>query len=436
MAVTGRARALYQRIADDLRAQITDGSLQPGDRLPTEAEIAARWETTRSTAVQGLKLLVNEGLIVSERPRGYFVRSRQPMVYRPQAEFHKRPLSPEMDQFITQMAEEGREASQHIEVQVEAPPRKIRERLQLGDDELVVVRKRVRYIDGVPYNSNDSYFPLALVQGSAIMHPADIARGANAVMSELGHEQVRALDEFHIRMPTPEEADRLQLGPGTPVAVHLCTGYTREGNPVRAVSNVLPGDRHVITYERSREQLGTHPTIRPAMQDDLETVVRLWEHAAAWLREEGVDQWQYPPRVERIEANIAAGECWIIDVDNAPVATITVDQHADPDFWTEQEAQEAALYVHRMVVRRDVAGLDLGSAMLDWASRIAADQGKQWLRLDAWRDNEGLQSYYRTRGFDHVRTVEAEGRRSGALFQRPAGQVRGRGPELRTLPHS
>ncbi|MFF9901722.1 GntR family transcriptional regulator, partial [Streptomyces longispororuber] len=200
MAVTGRARALYQRIADDLRAQITDGSLQPGDRLPTEAEIAARWETTRSTAVQGLKLLVNEGLIVSERPRGYFVRSRQPMVYRPQAEFHKRPLSPEMDQFITQMAEEGREASQHIEVQVEAPPRKIRERLQLGDDELVVVRKRVRYIDGVPYNSNDSYFPLALVQGSAIMHPADIARGANAVMSELGHEQVRALDEFHIRM--------------------------------------------------------------------------------------------------------------------------------------------------------------------------------------------------------------------------------------------
>ncbi|MEU2595643.1 GNAT family N-acetyltransferase, partial [Streptomyces albidoflavus] len=142
------------------------------------------------------------------------------------------------------------------------------------------------------------------------------------------------------------------------------------------------------------------------------------------------------PRVERIEANIAAGECWIIDVDNAPVATITVDQHADPDFWTEQEAQEAALYVHRMVVRRDVAGLDLGTAMLDWASRIAADQGKQWLRLDAWRDNEGLQSYYRTRGFDHVRTVEAEGRRSGALFQRPAGQVRGRGPELRTLSHS
>ncbi|MFD8937912.1 GntR family transcriptional regulator, partial [Streptomyces sp. NPDC059578] len=40
MAVSGRARALYQRIADKLRAQITDGTLAPGDRLPTEAEIA------------------------------------------------------------------------------------------------------------------------------------------------------------------------------------------------------------------------------------------------------------------------------------------------------------------------------------------------------------------------------------------------------------
>jgi len=51
-------------------------------------------------------------------------------------------------------------------------------------------------------------------------------------------------------------------------------------------------------------------------------------------------------------------------------------------------------------------------------------------QLDAWRDNEGLHAYYRDRGFTHLRTVEAEGRRSGALFQRPAGQVQGIGPSL------
>lgn len=430
MAVSGRARALYQRIADKIRVDITEGTLGSGARLPTEAEIAAEWKTTRSTAVQGLKVLVNEGLIISDRPRGYFVRSRRPMVYRPQGEFRKRPLSPEMDTFLTQMAEEGREASQHIEVNVIVPTRDVRERLQLTEGELVAVRRRVRFVDGVPYNTNDSHFPLAAVQDSEIMSPDDIARGANVVMAELGFEQVRALDEIQVRMPTPDEADRLQLGPGTPVAVHICTGFTTDGKPVRVVVNVLPGDRHVITYERSKPQFGTAPTIRTAAEEDFRIVVDLWDHAASWLRDRGINQWQYPPREERIKQNIAAGECWIVEDDGVPVATVTIDDRADADFWSPEEAAEPALYVHRMAVRRDVGGKELGSAMLDWASKQATDQGKQWLRLDAWKDNDGLHRYYSERGFTHLRTVEAEGRHSGVLFQRAADHVRGIGPEL------
>ncbi|MGW2544111.1 GNAT family N-acetyltransferase [Kitasatospora sp. NPDC001574] len=430
MAVSSRARALYQRIADKIRTQIADGTLGPGARLPTEAELAAEWDTTRSTAVQGLKVLVNEGLIISDRPRGYFVRSRRPMVYRPQSDFLKRPLSPEMDTFLTQMAEEGREASQRIEVSVIAPSPEIRTRLQLSEGELVAVRRRIRFIDGVPYNTNDSHFPLHLVQDSEIMNPDDIARGANVVLAELGYEQVRALDEIQVRMPTPDEADRLRLGPGTPVGVHLCTGFTEEGKPVRVVVNVLPGDRHVITYERSKPKLGVSPTVRVAGESDLDTIVELWGHAASWLRDRGTDQWQYPPRAERIKENIAAGECWIVEDDGTPVATITVDEHADPDFWSPEEAADAALYVHRMVVRRDVSGLELGSALLDWAGARAAEQGKQWLRLDAWRGNGDLHAYYSNRAFTHVRTADVPGRGSGALFQRPAGYARNVGPKL------
>jgi DNA-binding GntR family transcriptional regulator len=103
-----------------------------------------------------------------------------------------------------------------------------------------------------PYNINDSYFPLDLAQGTEIMQPGDIARGANQVLAEQGYEQVRAFDEFYIRMPTPEEAHRLDLGPGTPVARHICTGTTADDEPVRVVLNILPGDRHVIVYERAK----------------------------------------------------------------------------------------------------------------------------------------------------------------------------------------
>ncbi|MFJ2868809.1 GntR family transcriptional regulator [Kitasatospora sp. NPDC087314] len=244
---------MYQQIADVLRQRIASGDLVAGDRLPTEAELSEEYEVGRGTARQALGMLVNEGLIVSARPRGYFVRERRPMVFRPQAEFRARPYSEEMDAFVTEHSADGREASQRIDVSIVEPPASVAKRLNLEPGELTAVRQRVRWLDGEPFNLNDSYFPLSIVQDSEIMRPADIVRGANKVLAELGHLQVRAIDELYVRMPTPEEAKRLELGAGTPVAEHVRTGYTAEGRPVRVAVSILPGDRHVITYEQERE---------------------------------------------------------------------------------------------------------------------------------------------------------------------------------------
>lgn len=75
-----------------------------------------------------------------------------------------------------------------------------------------------------------------------IMRPEGIARGANQVLAEKGYPQMRAPDELYVRMPTPSEAQRLQLGPGMPVAYHVVTGFAEDGRPVRVILNVLPGD--------------------------------------------------------------------------------------------------------------------------------------------------------------------------------------------------
>ncbi|WP_237751217.1 GntR family transcriptional regulator [Streptomyces sp. AA0539] len=254
MAVTRLGRnPMYQQIADALRAQIADGTLAPDAKLPTEAELRAEYDVSRETVRRALGLLLNEGLIVSARPQGHFVRRRRPMVFRPQAEFRERPYTPEMDAFMTEFSEEGREPRQEIAVAIEEPPPDIAARLHLEAGQLAAVRRRIRYLDGEPFNINDSYFPLDLVRDSEIMRPESITRGANAVLGELGYQQLRALDELHVRMPTPEEARRLDLGPGTPVACHVATGYTAAGQPVRVAVSVLPGDRHIVSYERIRD---------------------------------------------------------------------------------------------------------------------------------------------------------------------------------------
>ncbi|MQA14710.1 MAG: GNAT family N-acetyltransferase [Pseudonocardiaceae bacterium] len=161
-------------------------------------------------------------------------------------------------------------------------------------------------------------------------------------------------------------------------------------------------------------------TIRTATHDDLPAVLALLADAAAWLHDKELDQWQRPPRVQRIRDDLAAGNVFIAhDQSGQPVATLTMDTFADTDFWTHADDPSAALYLHRIVVARHAAGHDLGTTLLDWAAERAERTGHRWLRLDAWRTNPGLLDYYRRTGWTHLRTVDAPRRFSGALFEKP-----------------
>ncbi|SDH65759.1 Acetyltransferase (GNAT) family protein [Actinokineospora alba] len=165
--------------------------------------------------------------------------------------------------------------------------------------------------------------------------------------------------------------------------------------------------------------------MRVAVPGELNIVLDLMGEAASWLKSIGVDQWQGPFRVERIADGIAAGRVWFAEgkrgVDREVVGTITVDEFADMDFWTEADDLDSALYVHRMAVRREDAGRGIGAFMLEWAAKLGRDHGKSRLRLDANRDNTSLQRYYQRLGWQHVRTVYRSWRPSGALFELPLG---------------
>ncbi|GAA0717963.1 GNAT family N-acetyltransferase [Dactylosporangium roseum] len=161
--------------------------------------------------------------------------------------------------------------------------------------------------------------------------------------------------------------------------------------------------------------------MRRAGPDDFPVVMGLLEESIAWLRSKGLDQWStWPQWRAKMVPSLEHGDVWLLCDGTALIATITVELHGDPDFWTDEERGERAAYVSKLAVRRDRSGAELGTQMLDWASDYAYRCGCRWLRLDAWKTNEQLHDYYRQRGWTHVRTVDKVNRRSGALFQRPA----------------
>ena len=69
--------AVSTQIAEELRAQITAGVLRPGDDVPTEAELAARWHTSRGPIRNALAALRSEGLIETSRGRPARVVARK-----------------------------------------------------------------------------------------------------------------------------------------------------------------------------------------------------------------------------------------------------------------------------------------------------------------------------------------------------------------------
>jgi N-acetyltransferase len=73
------------------------------------------------------------------------------------------------------------------------------------------------YADDEPIQLGDSYYPLEIVQGSAIMNDANVAEGTDQILEDLGYVPAVYDDEITWRMPTSEEATKLHIGPGVPV---------------------------------------------------------------------------------------------------------------------------------------------------------------------------------------------------------------------------
>lgn len=64
----------YRQIADDLRAQIADRRWRPGDRLPSESALCARYGVSRATVRRAFGVLTADGAVRGHRGKGHFVR--------------------------------------------------------------------------------------------------------------------------------------------------------------------------------------------------------------------------------------------------------------------------------------------------------------------------------------------------------------------------
>ena len=128
-------------------------------------------------------------------------------------------------------------------------PRDIAGWLGVGAGELVMIRKRLQFLNGAPAVISTSYFPLWLASGTRLESPEALPEGPGNLIERLGHEFASGIELIRARMPTPEEARLLDLGPGIPVVRLLHIDYDPQDRTLQIADDLYAGDRHEFTFE-------------------------------------------------------------------------------------------------------------------------------------------------------------------------------------------
>lgn len=250
------SRARWEIVYNDLRAQIDQGKLCPGDRVPTELDLAAQYGYSRATIRSAIRRLEQDGLVTAGAGSlGRQVRRRELLSWNlTKFEFGSYVDDPvnAVDQWEADAHSEGWSTRQTVAGVAEmTAPDQIAQYLGCKPGMRLVRRRRLRYVakPGVQERLAmiaDTWTPVdiarmeidgiaPLLEERSVVYPGGIYRA-------LGFRQVRYEDEIQVRMPTPDETALLSMEPGTPVGQHSRVGIDASGRRVRVLVSTFPGD--------------------------------------------------------------------------------------------------------------------------------------------------------------------------------------------------
>ena len=96
MAGLDEGTPLFAQVAERLAAEIADGGLAEGERVPSTDELAAYYRINPATAAKGINLLADDGLLEKRRGIGMFVAAgaRRRLLAQRREQFAERYVRP------------------------------------------------------------------------------------------------------------------------------------------------------------------------------------------------------------------------------------------------------------------------------------------------------------------------------------------------------
>ena len=204
----------YKQLADVIRNAIEQGLLRDNKALPSERELADKYQVSRDTVRKAVRFLEERGIVYSDHGRGTFVA---PSIVRRMARF--------IDSFSQDTQHRGGVPGQRIlTVEPAAASMGIAGLLGLEPGHPLVRVRRVRLIDGAPVGVHDAYFPLprgAKLERSEIEQAESLYK---LLTDKFGFSPAEAVENLSAATADAEDAQMLGISPGAPIL--LCERIT------------------------------------------------------------------------------------------------------------------------------------------------------------------------------------------------------------------
>jgi GntR family transcriptional regulator, phosphonate transport system regulatory protein len=225
--------AIWRRVADALRLDIVGGKLARGDRLPTEAVLAARFEVNRHTVRRALSALQTDGVVGAQQGRGWFVADTRRLSYRigKRTRFSEglagQARSLERRLISTSAERASSDVAQALKLRVGSPSIRL-ETLSLADGR--PVSRATSWLD----HSRFAEFP----------HAFERTHSVTSALRALGvRDYSRSSTRISARHADADETRMLRLAPGSILLVSESIDVDSDGRPIQYALSRFPADR-------------------------------------------------------------------------------------------------------------------------------------------------------------------------------------------------
>lgn len=241
----------FRAIAEQLRRSIENGHYAPGARIPTEYELADEYSVSRETIRRALALLKADGLLVTARSQGTYVRqlpirlrvTRYAAVSEPgRPQSHLGPW----ESSCAEQGVDGRTVLTGVD-RVEASSA-LASRFGVTTGTELVQRTRLMLMNDRVAQIQHSWMPADLVEGTPLAGTEKVVGGVYAVMTAAGFPPDSVTEEVTARPPTSEEQGRMDLD-GAHVLEIWRTTRDPEGRVVEMLRVVADASLSTLVYD-------------------------------------------------------------------------------------------------------------------------------------------------------------------------------------------